>query len=364
MSETVNASRTKPAPPPPAWRLTRRSGRAAAIIMLTAFVAMLAVLAAWGLPPFGGGAERTNNAYVRGRTTVISPQVSGYVSEVRVKDYETVRKGQILVRIDDAVYSARVEQAKAALAAQQAALANNAQTRASRKAGLSAKEAAIASARAQLRRAQADMGRADDLVDDGSISIRERDQTLAALRLAEAQLSQAEAAAEIARQEVRTADVGGEGLEEKGEAARAALNLAEVNLGYATVSAPEDGQAGEIGVRLGQFVAPGAQLFSIVPEDYWVIANFKEAQTARMEVGQPVMLRVDALGGRKLKGHIERLSPAAGSEFAVLKPDNATGNFIKVPQRIGARIKIDPDQTLTARLRPGMSVEVQVELHR
>lgn len=127
------------------------------------------------------------------------------------------------------------------------------------------------------------------------------------------------------------------------------------------MSAPESGQLGEIGVRLGQYVTNGTQLLSLVPADRWVIANYKEAQTARMAVGQSATFTIDALNGARLLGHLEKLSPAAASEFAVLKPDNATGNFVKVPQRIGVRIAIDPRQLLGTRLRPGMSVEARID---
>ncbi|PTQ09790.1 secretion protein HlyD [Sphingomonas oleivorans] len=350
-----------PPAPTPGWRPERKGKLAIFLIVLLAIAAVLAILAAWRLPPFRGSIEPTENAYVRGRTTVIAPQVSGYVVAVLVTDYKHVRAGQVLARIDDRIYRARVAQARANLDAQLAALANSRQARAARAAGLEGQTAALGSARAQLLRARADMARVDDLVRDGSVSIRERDQTMAALRQAEAQVRQAEASGEIARQDIRTVDVGRGGLEAQVEAARAQLRLAEIDLGNTVIRAPEPGQVGEIGVRLGQYVTLGTQLLSLVPPERWVIANYKEAQTARMAPGQRASFTVDALGGARLTGRVERLSPAAGSEFAVLKPDNATGNFVKVPQRIGVRIAIDPSQALASRLRPGMSVEAHVD---
>src|SRR5262245_27721854 len=330
------------------------------LIPLLAVAAVIALLAAWRLPPFAGGMETTENAYVRGRTAVIAPQVSGYVVEVAVKDYERVGAGQVLVRIDDRIYRARVDQARANLDAQLAALANNRQAHASRSAGIAAQRAAAAKASAELARAEADMGRVEDLVQDGSVSIRERDQNLAALRQAQAQTLQSDAAIEIARQDLRTVDVGKGGLEAQVQAARAQLRLAEIDLENTVIRAPEAGQVSEIGVRLGQYVTNGTQLLSLVPAELWVVANFKEAQTARMALGQKASFTVDGLAGARLTGRVERISPATGSEFAVLKPDNATGNFVKVPQRIGVRIAIDPDQALSERLRPGMSVEERV----
>jgi multidrug resistance efflux pump len=351
----------EPAQASRAWRPKPRSALVPLAIGLGVLVIVLLVLAAWKLPPFASHRERTENAYVRGRTATIAPQVSGYVARILVRDYETVQAGQPLVLIDDATYLARLAQARANLAAQEAALANSRQAHASRSAGVQGQVANLANARAQLQRAQADMRRVEDLVGDGSVSMRERDQTLAALRQAEAQVRQAQASGEIARQDVRTVDVGRGGLEAQVEAARAQVRMAQIDLDHTRILAPEQGQLGEVGARLGQFVTNGTQLVALVPNQRWVIANFKERQTVSMTVGQPARVRVDALGGKRLTGRVERISPAAGSEFSVLKPDNATGNFVKVPQRIGVRIVLDPNQPDAARLRPGMSVEAEVD---
>jgi multidrug resistance efflux pump len=137
--------------------------------------------------------------------------------------------------------------------------------------------------------------------------------------------------------------------------------LAQIDLANTVVRAPEAGRLSEVGVRNGQYVTAGSQLMFLVPADVWVIANFKEAQTSRIAVGQPASFTVDALGNARLHGRIEQISPAAGSEFAVLKSDNSTGNFTKVPQRIAVRIRIDPNQSLARRLRPGMSVQARVD---
>lgn len=343
------------------WKAPRKSRWQILAIVATAVLALSLVLYAWNLPPFVGHIEQTENAYVRGRTTLMAPQVNGYVVDVPVRDYEVVRAGQLLAKIDDRIYRARVEQARAAVDAQQAALANSEQAHASRIAALQAQTAALENARAQALRAHADMARVDDLVKDGSVSKREQDQTRAALKQAEAQVRQAEAAIESARQDIKTVDVGRGGLAAQVEAARAQLRLAEIDLDNTSIRAPEDGQLGEIGVRLGQYVGAGTQLMALVPSERWVIANYKEAQTARMAIGQKATFSVDALDGQRFEGHVERLSPAAGSEFAVLKPDNATGNFIKVPQRIGVRIAIDGDANAIARLRPGMSVAARID---
>jgi multidrug resistance efflux pump len=348
------------AAPPSSWRPPPKDRRTLIIIALLVAAAIVAILYAWRLPPFAGWVEQTDNAYVRGKTTIISPQVSGYVTAIPVQDFQRVRAGQVLVRIEDRVYRARLEQARANALTQTANLNNSAQAQRSREANELAQQVAIGNAEAQLLRARADMRRVDSLVADGSVSLRERDQTLAALRQAEAQLRQAHAAREIARQDVRTVTVGRGGLSAAVEAAKAQVHLAEIDLDHTVIRAPEAGQLSEIGVRNGQFVTSGTQLMFLVPRELWVIANFKEAQTAAMRVGQRATFSVDALDGAKLTGRVENLAPAAGSEFAVLKPDNATGNFVKVAQRIAVRIRIDPHQPLASRLRPGMSVVARV----
>lgn len=353
-----------PTAPTPTWRPARQNRGAIAITVVFAVGALLAVLSAWDLPPFAGRDVATDNAYVRGRTTVIAPQVSGYVSRVLVHDYQQVRAGDVLVRIDDSSYRARLEQAHANLTAALATLANATQARASRGAGLLGQLAGVAGARAQVLRARADMARATDLARDGSISVRERDQTLAALAQAEAQLHQSLASAEIGRQDVRTVDVGRGGLRAQVDAAQAQVHAATIDLEHTVIRAPESGQLGEVAVRLGAFVTNGTQLMAVVPAARWIIANFKEAQTARLRAGQRVAFTADAIPDARFVGVVDQISPAAGSEFSVIKPDNGTGNFIKVPQRIGVRILVDPNQNSAGALRPGMSVEVRVETAR
>lgn len=348
---------------PSGWRPADKSRPTIIVIVVVAVVAVLAILYAWRLPPFAGWTEKTDNAYVRGRVTIISPQVSGYVTSVPVQDFAEVKAGQVLATIDDRIYRARVAQAEANVAAQEAALANSSQAQRSREVAIQSQDAGIANATAQLVRAQADMKRAQALVADGSISTREFDQTRATLLAAEAGVRQAQASRSIGTQDVRTVVVGRGGLEASVEAAKAQLRLAQIDLDNTIIRAPEAGQLSEIGVRSGAYVVAGTQLLFLVPHAVWVVANFKEAQTHNMAVGQAARFKVDALGSARLSGHVENMSPATGSEFAVLKADNATGNFVKVAQRIAVRIRIDPNQPLAARLRPGMSVELSVDTH-
>ncbi|WP_081856694.1 HlyD family secretion protein [Sphingobium sp. DC-2] len=342
------------------WAPPRGSRRATIFFVALLIAGALLALYAWDLPPFRRYVQETDNAYVRGQTTIIAPQVSGYVTQVLVRDYDNVKQGQILARIDDRIYRQRVDQAKANLSTQLATLANSQQNQRSREAALGGQDAAIASARAQLLRAQADMRRVNELADEGSVSERERDQTRAALAQAEAAVRQAQAQRAIGREEVQSVLVGRGGLEAGVENARAALRLAEIDLSNTIIRAPQSGRLGEVSVRLGQYVTAGSQLMFLVPPAIWVSANFKERQTALIRPGQPASFTVDALNGAEIKGRVESLAPAAGSEFSVIRPDNATGNFVKVPQRLTVRIAIDRDDPLYRRLSPGMSVEARV----
>jgi multidrug resistance efflux pump len=364
---TVAQSQSAASPeaaPPKYWSPARRSHLATATLLALGFAACAAILHAWQLPPFQPTEQATENAYVRGRTTVVAPQVSGYVTQVLVHDFQDVRRGQVLVNIDDGLYQARVDAAQANLDSAKATLANSEQARASRMAALASQRAGLVGAEAQLRRAQAELARIDNLVSDGSVSQRERDQAAAVLAQSEAGVLQSRAAGDMARQEIRSVEVGRNALRAQVAAAQAQLRLAVIDLEHAVIRAPEDGQVGEVGVRLGQYVATGSQLLALVPPDRWIVANYKEVQTASLRSGQSARFTVDALGGQAFTGTVESLSPAAGSEFAVLKPDNATGNFVKVPQRIGVRVLIDPRQAGVERLRPGMSVELAIETKR
>jgi multidrug resistance efflux pump len=331
------------------------------LFALVALVGVLMVLYAWDLPPFRSAIESTENASVRGPVTIISPQLSGYIVEVDVQDYQYVRQGQLLMRIDDRIYQQRLDQARAQLATQRAALANFSQNQNTARATIAQNQAALANAQAQVQRATADLRRVEELAADGSLSARERDAARATHAQTGAATEQARAALEIARQNLRTVETNRSALEAAVANAEAAVHLAEIDLSNTRITAPRDGQLGQVAVRLGAFVNAGAQLTALVPQTMWVIANMKETQMANVRLGQPVTFTVDALNHAKLRGHVEQIAPATGSEFAVITPDNATGNFVKIEQRIPVRISIDPNQPLAQRLRPGMSVVASID---
>jgi len=331
------------------------------LFALVALIGVLIVLYAWDLPPFRSAIQSTENAMVRGPVTIISPQLSGYIVEVDVQDFQNVKQGQLLMRIDDRIYTQRLEQARAQLATQRASLANFTQNQRSAAATIAQNEAAVANAAAQAQRAQADLRRVEELAADGSLSARERDAARAAHAQAVAQTAQSRAALEISRQNLKTVDVNRASLEAAVANAEAAVKLAEIDLANTRILAPRDGQLGQVSVRLGAFVNAGTQLTALVPQTMWVVANMKETQMADVRLGQPVVFTVDALNHAKMRGHVEQISPATGSEFSVITPDNATGNYVKIAQRIPVRISIDPNQELAARLRPGMSVVASID---
>ena len=331
------------------------------IAVLAGIGGVMLVLYAWHLPPFKTSVETTDDAYVKGYVTTISPQVSGYITDVPIKDYKLVKEGDVLAQIDDRIYKQKVAQARATLAGQKAALANSQQQEQAAKAGIVSSQAQIDSANAALKRAQLAADRVTTLVSRGVSTTSDAEQAQATLQQAQASLNQAKAASDVSQQNLTTIIVNRASLEAGVSGAEAAVQLADIDLDNTTIRAPRDGRVGEVGVRLGQYVTPGTQLMGLVPKDVWVIANFKETQLDGMKLDQPVTIAVDALGHREIKGRIQRFSPAAGSEFAVIRPDNATGNFTKVAQRLGVRVKIEDGQPMADELAPGMSVVVSID---
>jgi multidrug resistance efflux pump len=330
------------------------------IIVLIGIAGAFTVLYAWRLPPFRSNIAWTDNAYLHGRVTTLSSQVSSLVSEVPVSDFQNVKKGDVLVRFDDRALKAAVAQAQAALEASKAAQTNGAQAVASAKASLDAKNAALVSAQASLRTAQSAWSRASKLNEKSYMSQSDTDKAELVLEQAKANVLEAKSAIEVAAQAVQTAQLHRQSLAANVDAATAALEASQVLLDHAVVRAPEDGTLGQIGVRVGQYVSAGSSLMGLVPPDLWLIANYKETDLDGMHEGDAVSFRVDALKGERFSGHIARFSPATAAQFSLLSSSNATGNFTKIAQRVPVRIAIDPGQPLAADLEPGLSVEVWV----
>jgi multidrug resistance efflux pump len=334
--------------------------RATIPALLIGLLGVLLVLYTWRLPPFTSTVQVTDDAYVRGLVTTVSPQVAGYLVEIPVQDYAEVKEGDLLARIDDRIFQQRVAQARAQLAASQAALSNLDVQRRTKEAQIEVAHAQIENAEAVLTKAQADLRRIEPLIEQNIQSRAQGDTVRAALRQAEAGLAQARASESVAQQSLAETLATRTNLEAAVQGAEASMHLAEIDLQNTRILAPGDGRLGEVGARVGQYVTAGTQITSLVPDRRWVVANYKETQLAGMRVGQPVTFRVDALRGAELTGRIERFSPATGSEFSVIRADNATGNFTKVAQRLPVRIAIDPNQPLARELAPGMSVVVRI----
>ena len=297
------------------------------IVLLGGIAGVALVLYAWRLPPFSSHVEMTDNAYVRGYVTTMSPQVSGYVVDVPVKDYQEVKQGDLLVKIDDRIFRQRLAQAEATLAGQTAASDNSRQQENAARANIASSQAAVDSAEASLKQAQLAADRQDNLIRSGVGTSSLQEEAQANLEKSRAGLSQAKAALEVARQDLQTIIVNRSSLQAAVANAQAAVELARIDLQNTEIKAPRDGELGEVGARVGQYVAAGSQLMAVVPHEVWVVANFKETQLAGMEVGQPVSISVDALHHRKLKGRVERFLARRGFRICGNQAGQCHGQF-------------------------------------
>ena len=348
---------------PPSSKLIPTAKRTLILMFLVLIIGIGIILWAWKIGPFDSTVESTDNSYVKGKTTVLSSQINGYVKDVLVSDFDHVKKGQVLMHIDATTYDQKVTQAEAGVDQAQNALSNQSQNIAQRKADIVAADAKVEQARAAYQLSLAQQQRYQQLGDSGAASKSEQDKAVADTQNNLALLQQAQANVLVAQEALKTAQVAETGLKAQVTNATAQLDQAQTTKNYSSITAPMDGQLGEVNPRVGQYVAAGTQLLYLIPQQTWVTANFKETQIANMKIGQKAWFTVDALNHQKFTGHVEQISPAAGSEFSVLKADNATGNFTKVVQRIAVRIAIDPNQTGIENLRPGMSVISSVDTH-
>lgn len=322
---------------------------------------VVAALYAWHLPPFNYDKVYTNNAYVRGQTTLISAKVSGYVKDVFVNDFNQVSLEQPLVKIDDAPYLAKMAQAKANLLGQSASLNQIEQDKRAAEANLNISNATIENAKAQLHRARVEFNRIQQLIKTNSASKRELDQATATLTQAETAIQQARQQQTIAEQKRLSVKTNGEGLTASVESAKAVVNLAQQDVDNTLIKAPVAGKLGEISVKKGQFVTIGSQLMFIVPNSRWVIANVKETDMVNVKIGQPVKLSIDGLDHKQFDGKVAEISPAAASEFSIIKADSGTGNFVKIAQRIPVKIEFLPEQADLDKILAGVSVEVEID---
>jgi len=304
--------------------------------------------------------ETTDDAYVKADSTIISPKVSGYIAQVLVGDNQPVKAGRLLARIDDRDFKEALDQTQADVAASEADVRNLDAQLALQQPMIEQGKADVAAAEANLKFAQEEQARYDGLMKTGSGTIQRAQQTDAALHASNAQLQHSNSGLVAAERKLDVLSTERAKAVAQLDHARAVEQQAALNLSYTQITAPVDGTVGARTLRVGQFVQGGTQLMAVVPLDaVYVVANFKETQLTHVRNGQPVEIEIDSFHGTKLRGHVDSLSPASGLEFALLPPDNATGNFTKIVQRVPVKIALE-DRSLQGLLRPGMSAQPTV----
>lgn len=306
--------------------------------------------------------ESTDDAYVGGDITVIAPKVAGFIEQVAVTDNQTVKAGDLLIKLDDRDYRVILARAEAAADAQRATLANFDATRKLQLAVIAQARAGITAADAELKRAHDDEERFRDLSARSAASIRVFEKAEADYKEAVAQGQKSRAAADAAQRQLEVIDTQKRQSEAALAEAVANVQLAKLNLSHTELRAPIAGVVGNRRARTGAFASIGVQLISIVPaQGLWIDANFKESQLARMQAGMRAKVTADVLPGHQFVGHVASLAPATGAQFSVLPAENATGNFTKIVQRVPVRIVLDGDASTLGRLRPGLSVNVEID---
>ncbi|SDG81655.1 membrane fusion protein, multidrug efflux system [Pseudomonas flavescens] len=308
--------------------------------------------------------QRTNDAFISADYTLVAPKVAGFINELLAEDNQRVSAGQLLARIDDRDYRAALDVARAGVASAEAQLAN-AEASVDRQQSLIDQAAATVKAdQAEVLFAERELQRYQHLAGQGAGTLQNAQQAQSRFDTAQARKLQNHAALEATRQQTAILHAQRDSARAAVQRARAELQRAELDLSHTELRAPMDGMVGRRAVRIGAYVSPGDQLLAVVPlERAFVVANFQETQLDRVRPGQPVSISVDSYPDLQLRGHVESLAPATGVTFAAVAPDNATGNFTKVVQRIPVKIVLDADQPVVGYLRVGMSVEARIDTH-
>jgi membrane fusion protein, multidrug efflux system len=333
-------------------------------VAAAAGVALLAGVGAYGVYWWETGRflEATDDAYLQADYTTIAPKVSGYIEAVQVEDNQSVKAGQVLARIDARDYRTALNQAEADVATGTAEIGNIEAQQQQQQSVVAEARAAILADQAALTFARQDAERQHDLMQKQVASVRQEQQTQAALQQQAAALQRDTAALAAAEQQVEVLKTARTKAAAQLLHYQAVEQQARLNLGYTTITAPVDGTVGARSLRVGQYVQAGTALMAVVPlHSVYVVGNFKETQLTDVRPGQPAEISIDTFPGRQLKGHVDSVAPASGLTFALLPPDNATGNFTKIVQRIPVKIVLDDDGTLAGLLRPGMSVEPTID---
>lgn len=306
--------------------------------------------------------QDTDDAYVGGDVTVIGSKVPGYIQALAVVDNQRVAKGDLLVKIDDRDYRAALERADAAVAAQEASLGNLDATAQLQESVIAQARAGVAAAIAEATRSHLDDARYADLSQKSAVSIESAQRARADYQTAQAGTARAQAAVQAAERQLTVIASQRRQVEAALAQAKAERDTAQLNLSYTELRAPIDGVIGNRRAQVGAYASAGSQMLVVVPaHGLWVDANFKEDQLARMHVGQPVDVHADVLPGHPFKGHIASLAPATGAQFSILPPENATGNFTKIVQRVPVRVQLEGKDGDLDVLRPGLSVTASID---
>jgi len=304
----------------------------------------------------------TDDAYVAADSVIVSPKVSGYLSEVLVNDNQKVRAGDVLARIDDRDYQTALDMARADVNAAQADIENLHQSIQESILSVSQARAQVVSDQAVVTFAEQQLHRYTDLARTGAGTVQSAQQYQAEIQERQAKLDQDQAGVAVAQKQVDVLRAQLQRAQATLAQREAAQHQAELNLSYTTIVAPTDGTVGVRTLRVGQYVQAGTQLMAVVPlQAVYVTANYKETQLTDVRPGQPATISVDMFPGTVVHGHVDSIAPASGEEFALLPPDNATGNFTKIVQRIPVKIVVDSHDPLAGMLRPGMSVEPTID---
>jgi membrane fusion protein (multidrug efflux system) len=304
----------------------------------------------------------TDDAYVQAHSVLISPKVSGYISEVPVDDNQAVKAGQVIARIDPRDYDTALDQARANVAAAQASIETLNQQIAQQRLVVEQDRQQVASDQAALVYSQQDYQRYTILAKDGYGSVQRAQQAQADIREKDAMQQHDIAVVAAAEKQIGVFEAQLAQANATLAQQQAMEHQAELNLSYTAITAPVDGTVGVRTLRVGEYVQAGTQLMAVVPlQAVYIVANYKETQLTNVRPGQPATIDVDTFPGAKIHGHVDSLAPASGQEFALLPPDNATGNFTKIVQRIPLKIVVDEDDPLVGKLRPGMSVEPTID---
>ncbi len=328
-------------------------------------LALLAGLAAWSTWYFllaDHHEQSTNDAFVSADFTLVAPKVSGFIDEVLVQDNQRVRAGEVLARIDDRDYRAALDGARAQVASAKAQLANAQATLDRQQSLIDQVHATLQADRAEVLFAERERERYERLVGRGAGTLQNSQQAQSRYDSARAKQQENRAGLLATQKQTDILAARRDAAEAALQSAQANLERAELDMSHTQLRAPVDGMVGRRAVRVGAYVKPGDVLLAVVPlEQVYVIANFQETQLDHMRPGQAVSIRVDSFPDEVLRGHVQSLAPATGVTFAAVAPDNATGNFTKVVQRIPVKIVLDTDQPLIGHLRVGMSVDARVD---